>query len=90
MNVVTKQMPVNARNGFVAQDILRTELKRQLSAAGFLRSLGFVQYELGDAVREGDAPRLFEKVLCEETVRDRTILHTYVVTVHLYGEEERP
>lgn len=83
----TLTIPVNARNGSIAEDVLGTELKRQLRPSGTLHAQGFRQFDIAGFTRPGpDLP--FDKVAAQEIVRDESRLHTYVVHVTLYTEAE--
>jgi len=85
--VRTLDIPVNARSGAVAQDVLRSFLKAQLrDEASPVRLSGFAQYDI--AYADEVDPRDFENVAVQEVVSDEAVLRTFLITTHLYTREE--
>lgn len=75
---------VNARNGTVAEDIVRSQLKRDLREDGHLRMAGWRQFDIAGWQRpDADLPNS-AVTFREVTLRDR--LPTYVVTFTLYRD----
>lgn len=78
----TTTIPVNARNGSVAEAILGAEAKKQLRPGGVWHGK-YVQFDIEGWSRPGpDLPA--SQVACSEVVEDESRLHTYQVTIRLY------
>lgn len=86
-STVTKNIPVNARNGSVAEAVLSSFLKRDLRPGGIAYGAGFTQFDIEGWTRPGpDLPNY--EVAVNETVRDERRLHTYMVQVTLHRAAE--
>lgn len=82
----TLTIPVNARNGSVAEAILSAEAKTQLRPGGVWHGK-YAQFDIEGWSRPGpDLPA--SEVACSEVVKDESRLHTYQVTIRLYESGE--
>lgn len=82
----TLDIPVNARDGATAQDVLRSLLKRDLRPGGHLATLGFAEYGIG--ISEEIAKRPFGSVAAQEDVSDPQVLRTFLIHTILYKTSE--